>query len=163
MKVLIYVLIATLLFILESSMIFFVPFEFFKPDLGIPFIIYTTLFLGPHAGIITALVMGLLQEILSAAPPGSMLFTKVSIFVITAFAGNKLYIDSKYSFAYICSGSVVLESFLFLVLSFVSKGESGNVVNVLLYLLPNAIFTGFCSMFIFSLIEGINAKYLERE
>jgi rod shape-determining protein MreD len=163
MKVLVYLIIATLLAVLESSMVSFVPFEFFKPDLGIPFIIYTTLFLGPHAGLITALVVGLLQEMLSAAPSGSMLFTKVSIFVITAFVSNKLYIDSKYSFAYVCSGSVVLESLLFLVLSFVSKGESGNVINVLLYLLPNAISTGFCSIFIFSLIEGINARYLERE
>jgi rod shape-determining protein MreD len=163
MKVCVYLLMAVLLTILEASLLAFLPIEFFKPDLGIPFIIYTTLFLGPHAGLLTAFFVGLLQEIFTISPPGSVLFTKMSIFVVATFMRNKLYIDSRYSFGYICAGSVVLESLLFLILSFASKGETANIANVLFYLLPNAIFTGFCSLFIFSVIEVLNMKYLERE
>jgi rod shape-determining protein MreD len=163
MRLPVYLLLGIILTILESSLLSFLPIEFFKPDFGIPLIIYTTLFLGPLAGLLSALLLGLVQEILSNAPAGSILFTKLSIFLITAFLKNKLYIDSKYSFSYICSGFVVLESFLFLALSLLSKGETTNILNVLFYTIPNAIFTGFLSIFIFSLIEYLDMKYLSRE
>jgi len=44
------------------------PIDFFKPDLAIPLVIYATLFLGPPAGLLTALLLGLAQEVLSSAP-----------------------------------------------------------------------------------------------
>jgi rod shape-determining protein MreD len=163
MRLTIYLLLGIILVVVESSALSFLPFEFFKPDFGTPLIIYTTLFLGPQAGLVTALLLGLLQEILSNAPSGSILFTKLSLFIITTFLKNSLYIDSKYSFAYICSGFVVLESFLFLTLSLLSKGETANIVNVLFYTVPNAIFTGFLSIFIFSFIEYLDTKILGRE
>jgi hypothetical protein len=58
---------------------------------------------------------------------------------------------------------VVVESFLFLVLSLLSKGELKNVMNVFFYIIPNAIFTGFISIFIFSMIEYLNMRFLSRE
>jgi rod shape-determining protein MreD len=163
MKVFVYILIGLILTILESSTLSFLPIEFFKPDFGMPFIVYTAFFLGPQAGLITSILIGLIQEIMSNSPHGSMLFTKVSIFIMSTFLKNKLYIDSRYSFSYICGGFVLFESFLFLILSFLSKGETKNIVNMLFYTIPNAIFTGFVSIFIFSLIEFLNEKYLNRE
>lgn len=158
-----YLLIGISLITIESSALSLLPIEFFKPDLGIPLIIYTTLFLGPPAGLIASLVLGLVQEILSNAPAGSILFTKLSIFLIASFLKSKIYIDSKYSFSSICSGFVILESFLFLVLSLLSKGETSNIVNVTFYTIPNAIFTGFFSIFIFSFIGHLDTKFLGRE
>jgi hypothetical protein len=76
---------------------------------------------------------------------------------------KQLYIDSKYSFAAVCSGAVIVESFLFLTLSVLGKGEAGNVYNILYYAVPNAIFTGFVSIFIYSLLEYLNTAYLDRE
>jgi hypothetical protein len=163
MKISVYTIIAIILLIIESSIISFFPVEFFKPDLGIPFIIYTTFFLGPLPGLITTLFVSLFQEILSNAPHGSIIFTKLSIFLLAIFLKSKLYIDSKYSFSYICGGSTIIESFLFLVLSILSKGETSNILNVIFYIVPNAIFTGFVSIFIFSLIESLNMKFLSRE
>ncbi len=163
MKLAIYILLGIVLITVESSVLSLLPMEFFKPDFGIPLIIYTTLFLGAPAGLLTSFLLGLTQEVLSNAPPGSILFTKLSIFVITAFLKNRLYIDSKYSFSYVCSGYVVLESFLFLALSLLSKGETGNILNVMFYTIPNAIFTGFLSIFIFSFIQYVDMKFLSRE
>jgi hypothetical protein len=34
-----------------------------------------------------------MQEIVSTSPSGSLLFTKVSIFIISVFMRNKIYID----------------------------------------------------------------------
>ena len=62
-----------------------------------------------------------------------------------------------------CSGFVVLESFLFLTLSLLSKGETGNILNVMFYTVPNAIFTGFLSILIFAFMEYLDMKYLSRE
>ena len=163
MKLSICLFLGIVLMILESSVLSFLPMDFFKPDFGIPLVIYTTLFLGPPAGLLTAVVLGLMQEVLSNAPAGSILFTKLSILIICTFLRNKLYIDSKYSFSYVCSGFVVLESFLFVTLSLLSKGETGNIVNVMFYTIPNAIFTGFLSFFIFALIEYLDMKFLSRE
>jgi len=163
MKLSVCLLIGIVLMVLESSALSFLPMDFFKPDFGIPLVIYTTLFLGPPAGLLTAVVLGLMQEVLSNAPAGSILFTKLSILIICTFLRNKLYIDSKYSFSYVCSGFVVLESFLFVTLSLLSKGETGNIVNVMFYTIPNAIFTGFLSIFIFAFIEYLDTKLLSRE
>lgn len=162
-KIFVYILIGTCLITFESSMLSFLPIEFFKPDLGIPLIIYATLFLGPQGGLIISLLIGLTQEILSNSPHGAILFTKISIFLITTFLKNKIYIDSRYSFSYVCSGFVVLESFLFLTLSLLARGETSNIINVMFYTIPNAIFTGFFSIFIFSLVEYLNVKYLNEE
>jgi hypothetical protein len=163
MKISVYILTGIILLIIESSLLSFFPVEFFKPDLGMPFIIYTTFFLGPLPGFITSLLISLFQEILSNTPHGSIIFTKLSIFLLATFFKSKLYIDSKYSFSYICGGSVFVESFLFLALSVLSKGETRNIVNVIFYTIPNAIFTGFVSIFIFSLIEYLNMKFFSRE
>lgn len=163
MRLPVYILLGIILVVIESSALSFLPIEFFKPDFGTPLIIYTTLFLGPQAGLAAAVLLGLVQEILSNAPSGSILFTKLSIFIVVTFLKNKLYIDSKYSFAYICSGFVVLESFLFLALSLLSKGETANILNVMFYTIPNAIFTGFLSIFIFSFIEYLDTKLMGRE
>ena len=163
MKISVFILTGIILLTIESSLVSFFPVEFFKPDLGMPFIIYTTFFLGPLPGLIMSLFISLFQEILSNAPHGSMIFTKISIYFLAVFLKGKLYIDSKYSFSYICGGSAVVESFLFLALSVLSKGETSNIVNVIFYTIPNAIFTGFVSIFIFSLIESLNMKFLSRE
>jgi rod shape-determining protein MreD len=163
MKSSIYVLMGVIVTILDSSLLSLFPIEFFKPDLGIPFIIYTTLFLGPQSGLFAALIIGLFQEILSNSPNGSMIFTEISIFLLATFLKNKLYIDSKYSFSYICSGFVVVKSFLFLMLSILSKGETKDVINVIFYTIPNAVFTGFVSIFIFYLMEHLNSRLLSRE
>ncbi len=163
MKTSSYILLSIILMISESALSSFFPAEFFKPDVGIPFIIYITLFLGPETGFIATLVISLFQEVLSNTPPGSMIFTKISIYLLITFLRGKLFIDSKYSFSYICGGSVVAESFIFIVLSLLSKGEIKNVMNVLFYIIPNAIFTGFVAIFIFSFVEYINMKFLSRE
>ncbi len=163
MKTSSYILLSVILMIFESALSSFLPAEFFKPDVGIPFIIYTTLFLGPETGFIATLIISLFQEVLSNTPSGSMIFTKISIYLLITFLRGKLFIDSKYSFSYICGGSVVVESVIFIVLSLLTKGEIKNVMNVLFYIIPNAIFTGFVAIFIFSFIEYINMKFLSRE
>jgi rod shape-determining protein MreD len=158
----VYIMLGMTLMILDSFLLSLFPIEFFKPDLGIPFIIYMTLFLGPQSGLVSALVIGLFQEVLSNSPNGSLIFTGISVFLLTTFLKSKLYIDSKYSFSYTCSGFVVVKSFLFLMLSILSKGETKNFVNVLFYTVPNAVFTGFVSIFIFSLMEYVNSRVLNR-
>lgn len=162
-KVIIYLVIGLILTTFESTFLNILPIDFFKPDLGIPFVIYTTFFLGPQAGLITSVFIGLMQEIVSTSPSGSLLFTKVSIFVISVFMRNKLFIDSKYSFSFACSGAVLVESFLFLVITFLARGESRDAFNIAFYSIPNAIFTGFVSLLLFSLIGYLNVRYLDRQ
>jgi rod shape-determining protein MreD len=163
MKIAMYTFIGLLLLLVESSLLSFVPLDIFKPDLGIPLIIYTSLFLGPQAGAIATLFIGFMQEGLSAAPHGSILFVKIAIFLTITFLKRKLYIDSRYSFAFVCSGFVVLESFLYITLSLLARGEARNALNILFYTIPNAVFTGFIGIFIFSFIEYLNVKYLDKE
>jgi len=157
-----YLAIGLVLTTLECSLFSFLPAEFFKPDLGIPFVIYTAFFLNPFAALATSTMVGLMQEVLSCTPAGSMLFTKVSIFIIALFMKNKLYIDSRYSFSLACSGAVLVESFLFLAISLVIQGESRDIGTVMFYAVPNAIVTGFLSLLVFSLIESLNVKYFDR-
>jgi rod shape-determining protein MreD len=162
MRVVLYLAIGLVLTTLECSLFSFLPTEFFKPDLGVPFVIYTAFFRDPLTALATSAFMGLIQEVLSGAPPGSMLFTKVSIFVIALFMKSKLYIDSRYSFSFACSGAVLVESFLFLAISLVTRGESKDIGNVMFYAVPNAIVTGFLSLLVFSLIESLNVRYFDR-
>lgn len=163
MKVIVYLFFGLVFITLEVSLASILPIDFFKPDLGIPFLIYTVFFLGPEAGLITAVFLGVLQEVLSSSPEGSLLFTKVAVFVISIFMKNKIYIDSKYSFSFVCAGAVLLESFLFLALTFLARGESKDAFNVAFYSIPNALFTGFLSLPIFSFIGFLNARYLNRQ
>ena len=162
MRVLIYIIIGLICMLFESSLSSHISLDLFKPDFGIPLIIYVTFFMGPRAGFITTICLGFIQEGLSSAPTGSIMFVKISLFLITTFMKKQLYIDSKYSFALTCSAAVLLESFLFLSLSLLARGETNNMYNILFYAIPNAIFTGFVSIFIYSLIEYLNASYLDR-
>ncbi|HNQ46333.1 MAG TPA: rod shape-determining protein MreD [Syntrophorhabdus sp.] len=161
-KIAVYLVIALVLTTFESAVVNFLPIDFFNPDVGIPFVIYTTFFLGPQAGLITSVVIGLIQEIVSTSPSGSLLFTKASIFIISVFMRNKIYIDSKYSFSFVCSGAVIVEASLFLALSYLTRGESRDMFNVAFYSIPNAIFTGLLSLFLFSLIGFLNVKYFNK-
>lgn len=163
MKASVYILTSLLLMIIESAMFSVFPVEFFKPDIGIPFIIYITIFLGPGTGLLATLIISLFQEVLSNAPQGSIIFTKTCAFILVTFLRGKLFIDSKYSFSYICGGYVIFESLLFIAFSLLSRGELKNAINVLFYIIPNSIFTGFVSIFIFVMIEYLNERFLQRE
>jgi rod shape-determining protein MreD len=146
----------------ESAFFSFFPIEFSKPDLAVPLIIYATFFLGPLEGLIAAVILGFAQELLSAGPAGSMIFTKVALFIARAFLQSRLYIESRYTFALLSMGFVVFESIVFLALGIVAKGEIRNVFNVSLYTVPAAVFTGMLSLPLFSLLERFKIRHPER-
>ena len=162
MKVLVYIIIGLTCMLLESSWSSHISLDLFKPDFAIPLIFYVTFFMGPRAGFITTICLGFIQEGLSSAPTGSIMFLKISIFLITTFMKKQLYIDSKYSFSLTCGAAALLESFLFLSLSLLARGETSNMYNIFFYAVPNAIFTSFISIFIYSFIEYLNVSYLDR-
>jgi len=163
MKLYTCILLGIIFSVFESSLLSFIPAEFLKPDVTIPFIIYITFFTTPHAGLITSIVMGIIQEVLSTSPNGSIIFSKVLIFLLALFFKNKLYIDSRYSFSYICAGAVVCESIIYILLSWLAKGETKHIENVIFFMLPNAVFTGFIAIFIFSFVEFLNIKFFNKD
>jgi rod shape-determining protein MreD len=146
----------------ESAFFSFFPIEFAKPDLAVPFIIYATFFLGPLEGLIASVSLGFSQELLSGGPAGSILFTKVSVFIGSAFLRSRLHIESRYTFSLLSMGFVVFESVVFLALGIIAKGELRHIFDVSLYVIPTAIFTGMLSLPIFSLLEQFKIRYSER-
>jgi hypothetical protein len=147
-----------LLVVSESALFSFLPMEFSKPDVGIPSIIYATFFLGPVEGLITAILFGFTQELLSSGPHGALLFTKIFLFVCCIFLRSKLYIESQYLFALVSTVFVLVESILFLALAFFAKGETGTIVTVLKFCLPNGVFTGVVALFLFPVLERLKLK-----
>jgi cell shape-determining protein MreD len=144
--------------VLQSALFSFLPIEFSKPDIAVPYVIYATFFLSPADGLITAFVVGIAQEILSVGPPGALLFTKVFLFLSCIFLRSRLYIESQYLFASISSSFVLLESVLFIALAFFGKGEAGAVMTVLKFCLPNAVFTGILALFFFPVFERLKLR-----
>jgi len=150
------------LILFQSSLFSFFPIEFAKPDLAVPFIIYATFFLSPLEGLIVAVLFGFSQELLSASPPGSMLFTKLAVFLSGAFLRTRLYIESRYIFSFLSMGFSVFESLVFLALGLVAKGEIRNVFNISLYAVPSALFTGMLSLPLFTLLEHFKIRNPDR-
>jgi len=147
-----------LLVVSESALFSFLPMESSKPDVGIPSIIYATFFLGPVEGLVTAFLFGFTQELLSSGPHGALLFTKIFIFVSCIFLRSKLYIESQYLFALVSTVLVLVESILFVALAFFAKGETGAIVTVLKFCLPNGVFTGVVALFLFPVLERLKLK-----
>jgi rod shape-determining protein MreD len=143
----------------QSSLFSFLPLEITKPDLVVPFIIYGVFFLTPFDGVVAAVLLGFFQELLSNAPPGSMLFTNMGLLLACMLLKSRLYIESRYTFSLVCAASVLFESLVFLALSLLAKGETKDILNVLLYSVPDAIVTGFISLFLFALFELFKVRY----
>jgi cell shape-determining protein MreD len=143
----------------QSSLFSFLPLEVTKPDMGMPFIIYAIFFLSPFDGLIAALVFGFGQEVLSAGPAGSVLFVHMALLLTCLFVKSRLYIESRYTFSLVCAASVLFEALLFLAVSLLAKGETKDFFNVLLYSIPDAIATGFISLFMFSLFQQFKLRY----
>jgi len=162
MKTFIYIMIGILLLFIEAVISPHLSLDVLKPELGMPIVLYVTFFLGARSGLVAALCIGIAEEGLSGAPDGSLLFVSIFIFLIAAAMRTKIFIDSKYSFAYLSSASVIVQSFLFLALSFFARGEAPGALNILFYALPNAIVTGFVSIVLFAFIEQLNNSFLER-
>jgi len=146
----------------EASLFSFLPIELTKPDIGVPFIIYGTLFLSPLEGLVAALFFGFFQEVLSIGPPGALLFTNVGLLLSCLFLKSRLYIETKYTFSIVCAASVLVQGLIFLALSVLSKGETRNFHNVAIFSVPVAIVTGFISIFMFSFFERLKLRYLDR-
>jgi rod shape-determining protein MreD len=146
----------------ESSLFSFLPIELTKPDIGVPFIIYGTFFLSPAEGLVAAVVFGFFQEILSSGPHGALLFTNVGLLLSCLFLKSRLFIESRYTFSLVCAASVLVESLIFLALSLLSKGETRNFHNVMVFSIPVAIVTGFISLFMFKFFEHFKIRYLGR-
>ncbi len=151
-----------LLVLFESTFFSFLPVEFSKPDPGVPLVIYATFVFSPVEGIIMALLFGYVQELLSNGPHGAMIFTKACLFLACMFLRSRLYIESRHTFALMSTCFVLLESAIFVLLSLFAKGETRNIVNVLIYSVPNALFTGFLALFVFSLLQQYRVGYTER-
>ncbi len=162
MKTSIYIMIGIVLLFIEAVISPHLSLDVLKPELGMPIVLYVTFFLGARSGLLAALCIGIVEEGLSGAPDGSLLFVSIFIFLIAAAMRRKIFIDSKYSFAYLSSASVIVQSFLFLALSFFARGEARGALNILFYTLPNAIVTGFVSIVLFAFIEQLNDSFLER-
>lgn len=143
----------------ESSLLSFMPVEFAKPDIGVPFIIYGTFFLSLLDGLLAAVLFGFTQEVLSNCPPGAMLFTNVGLLLSCIFVKSRLHTESRYIFSCVCAGAVLFKSFLFLALSLLSKGETKDIFNVLLYSLPDSIMTAFVSLLLFAFLERSRVRY----
>lgn len=156
------IVIGVLLSILESALLSFFPMEFMKPDLGLPFVLYAAIFLSPAEALLTALLIGISQEVLSNAPHGTIVFSKVAVFLVAIFLRRKLYIDSRYSFAYSCIIFMIFESALAVIMAFFARGDTSNILNILVYLAPNALFTGFASVIILSSIDLLNRRFADR-
>lgn len=158
MNILIYTVIGFFLISIESGITAILPLELFKPDIAIPFIIYTVFFAEAHVGLSISLILGLFQELFSCAPPGSLIFTKGSIFLATLAMKNRFYIESRYSFSCLCGAAILFESALYLVLALIAKGETKDLFTVSFYAIPNAIFTGFIGLLIFPLLRRLNVN-----
>lgn len=161
-RTLIIIFVGVLFSILESALLSFFPMEFIKPDLGLPFVLYAALFLSPPEALVVAVVVGISQEILSNAPHGTIVFSKVAVFLVTIFLRRKLYIESRYSFAYSCIIFMVFESVLAILMGFFARGDTNNILNILVFLAPNALFTGFASVLILSFIDLLSRRFAER-
>jgi cell shape-determining protein MreD len=144
---------------LESSLFTFLPLEITKPDMGAPFIIYGVFFLSPLDGLVAAMVFGFAQEVLSAGPSGAVLFSNMALLLTCLFVKSRLYIESRYIFSLVCAASVLFEALVFLALSLLAKGETKDIFNVLVYSVPDAIATGFISLFMFGLFEHFKLRY----
>ncbi len=148
--------------ICESSLFAFLPLEFAKPDIGVPFIMYGTFFLSPLDGLLAAVLFGFTQEVLSNCPPGAMLFTNVRLLLSCIFVKSRLHIESRFIFSFVCAGAVLAKSFLFLALSLFSKGETKDIFNVLLYSPPDSLMTAFVSIFLFTFFERSRVRHGSR-
>lgn len=144
---------------LESSLFASLPLEITKPDIGAPFIIYGVFFVSPFAGLVAATAFGFIQEILSVGPAGSVLFCNMALLLVCLFVKSGLYIESQYTFSLVCAASVLFEALVFLVVSLIAKGETKDIINVLFYSVPDAIATGFISLFIFFMLERFGLRY----
>jgi rod shape-determining protein MreD len=162
MKTLVYIILGIVLLVIEAVVSPHISLDVLKPELGMPIVLYVTFFLGARSGLVAAVCIGLVEESLSGAPSGSLLFTTMFIYLIAMAMRRKFFVDSKYSFAYLSSASVVVQSLLFLALTFFARGEAQGALNILFYTIPNAIVTGFASIVLFSLIEQLNETFLER-
>jgi rod shape-determining protein MreD len=146
------------LMICVSSLSSSLPLEMAKPDLGVPFIIYAIFFLSPVEGLAAAVLFGFTAEVLSASPKGGLLFTTVGLLLACVFLKKRLYIESRYTFGLVCAASVIMESATFAALSLIAKGETKYVHNVLVFAVPDAIVTGFVSLFMFDLFERLKIR-----
>ena len=138
------------------------PLELAKPDLGVPFIIYGTFFLSPAEGLLAAVLFGFTQEVLSNSPAGALVFINVAlllscIFLKTGYTSNR-DIPFPLSAPLQFSGS----SLIFLALSLLSKGETKNIYNVLVFSIPDPIMTAFVSLFMFRFFEQVKIRYMSR-
>ena len=138
------------------------PLEIAKPDMGIPFIIYGVFFLSPAEGLLAAVLFGFCKEILSSAPAGSALFAGIGVVLSCIFLKSRLLIESRYTFALVCAAAVLTESFIFLALSMLAKGETKDFYNVLIFSIPDAIETGFLGLLMFVLFERAKIRYMSR-
>ncbi|MBP1748049.1 MAG: hypothetical protein H6Q52_588 [Deltaproteobacteria bacterium] len=162
MKTAIYTFIGIILLLIETVISPHIPLDVLKPELGIPIVLYVTFFLGAGPGLVSAVCIGLTEEGLSGAPNGSLLFVTIVIYLIAVFMRRKYFVDSKYTFAYFSSGSVLVQSGLFAALTFFAHGETHGILNIAFYMIPNAIITGFVSILLFTFIGRLNNILVER-
>jgi hypothetical protein len=148
-----------LLILCETSLFSLLPLEILKPNIAIPFIIYALFFLPSFHSLFVAMLFGYIQEFLSAGPAGAVLFVNLALFLSCFFLKSRLYIESRYTFSLVCAASVLFQAFLFIAISIIAKSETKDVFNILLYCLPDAIVTGFVSLFFFSMFENMKVRY----
>jgi hypothetical protein len=55
-----------------------------------------------------------------------------------------------------------VQSCLFAALTFFAHGEMRGILNIVFYMAPNAIITGFVSILLFSFIDRLNNVLMER-
>lgn len=155
MRVALTVLLLLLLMVLLSSLSALSPIKLFKPDLCVPIIIFSCTFVDPAISFFLSIASGLLEEALSSAPSGSMLFTKISLFLAILFVQKRIYVATQEGFLLLSALSPSFQVMLFFLLSAISLGETKNLSHFLFCLIPDTAATALVSYLLLPLLKRL--------
>ncbi len=148
---------------LHSVLLKYFSFDFLKFDVAIPLLVYQTFFRRINWACVFAIISGFIQEGFSTCPPGTFVFTKVSIFLLCLLVRERFFIESEQTFALLCGLFYILESLVTIGLSLIMGGLTSSYMNIFTYLMPNGVFTALFSMILYRFFLRFNQIPGEKE
>lgn len=162
MRYIFYLIVSTLIFILQSTLCQYIAIAGIKPNFMLIFVVSIAFLRGNYDGLLTGIMMGLLQDCYFGQSIGSNLFLYAIIGYTVGCLTDKFNKDNIVAPVFFALLATLFYNLGFYLLNIVLKGNTSFSIYIVLNILPEVVYNVIFAFVIYFILYTLENKNFDK-
>ena len=158
MRYVVYLIISTAIFIFQSTLCQYIAIAGIKPNFMLIFVVSIAFLKGRSEGILTGIIMGLLQDCYFGRTIGSNLFLYALIGYLVGYLTDNFNKDNIVAPVFFTLIATLFYNLGFYMLNIILKGYTSFSIYIILNILPELIYNIIFAFIVYLIVYTLNSK-----